>query len=617
MSNSEKNITFKDEAYIHNARLLLKQDKWFKDDKSRFVLFRGVNFASRSKFPPYLPIVPLGKNNISENELDDEIEKIGVHLDRLKHLGLNVVRLLISWKGLEPSPNPDVDKMLLSAGEKYLNLLKKVVDALYARNLFVILDFHQDIAHEVFGGDGFPDWALAIDNKNEIPKEPKVDNKKWAASYHLNKTVKNTLKSFWLNDLTNTQIGLKHFPVRYHLEKTIGLTAKFFRDVSMSSPASTNNENGHPAIIGIEPFNEPHPVGIDKVHFEYNLLKEYYLNVLSEIRKYDEKLFLFIEPRVDWSVFSSEEMNKMISSSSLSSSQSSPSSLGGVNLSRFDLRRFLKIGDMNLIRTPLDGDIDKRGLIDTPKEINSHLPLESDLPEMLRSRGVFAFHFYDTRALAYSMFKIPENISQYKYDWPDVFRQLMKGAAKRGLIPFITEFGGSHDSEQIREYMNLQFIQIESHLLNSTYWNYDLYHTAERKDNWNLENFSLLGPERVPRHTDVIARPYPMLSSAEPTFLSFDIDSKYAIIILDGTVVNAPTVIYIPFHLHYSPTFYVWATSNEIKWDKENQLLVWYPSRQGTKNQIIISIQPELNMKFIPKESKVLLEDTRFVGRFD
>ncbi len=54
-----------------------------------------------------------------------------VHLDRLKHLGLNIVRLLILWKGLEPSPNPDVDKKLLPEGEKYLNLIRKVIDALY------------------------------------------------------------------------------------------------------------------------------------------------------------------------------------------------------------------------------------------------------------------------------------------------------------------------------------------------------------------------------------------------------------------------------------------------------------------------------------------------------
>ena len=595
-----------EDIYLNNARLLFKQDKWFIDDKSRFVLFRGVNFASRSKFPPYLPIVPLNKNNISENELDEEIKKMDVHIDRLKHLGLNIVRLLILWKGLEPSPNPDIDKKLLPEGENYLNLMRKVIDALYSRNLFIILDFHQDIAHEIFGGDGFPDWALAIDNKDQIPQQPKTNNKIWAASYNLNKTVKNTLKSFWSNDLTNTRVGLKHFPVRSHLEKTIGLTAKFFRD-SSKSLSDLNDEDGHPAIIGIEPFNEPHPVGIDKVHFEADLLKQFYFNVLSEIRKYDNKLFLFMEPRVDWSVFSAEDINKSLSKSSSSR---------GFDLSRFDLRKFLKVGDMNFIRTPLDGDIDKRGLIDTPKDINSYLPLKSDLNESFRNRGVFAFHYYDVRALASSMLKIPKSIPQYKYDWPKVFRQLMEGATKRGLIPFITEFGGSHESEQIREYMNLLFIQIETNLLNSTYWNYDLYHTEQGKDNWNLEDFSLLGPNKMPRHIDVIARPYPMLSSAEPSFLSFDVDSKYAIIILDGKVVEAPTIIYVPFHLHYSPTFYVWATSNEIKWDMEEQLLIWHPSRERTKNQLIISIQPELNMKSMPVESKPLLEHTRFVNKF-
>ena len=606
MSTPKEIRTLHDDIYLNNARLLFKQDKWFKDDKLRFVLFRGVNFGSRSKFPPYLPIVPLNKNNISEDELDEEIKKMVVHIDRLKHLGLNIVRLLILWKGLEPSPNPDVDKKLLPEGEKYLNLIRKVIDALYSRNLFVILDFHQDIAHEIFGGDGFPDWALAIDNKDEIPQQPKTNNKIWAASYNLNKTVKNTLKSFWLNDLTNTRIGLKHFPVRTHLEKTVGLTAKFFRDSSNSS-LDSNDKHGHPAIIGIEPFNEPHPVGIDKVNFEADLLKQFYFNVLTEIRKYDSKLFLFMEPRVDWSVFSSEDINKSLSKSSSSR---------GFDLSRFDLRKFLKVGDMNFIRTPLDGDIDKRGLIDTPKDINSYLPLKSDLNESFTNRGVFAFHYYDVRALASSMLKIPKSISQYRYDWPKVFRQLMEGATKRGLIPFITEFGGSHESEQIREYMNLLFIQIESNLLNSTYWNYDLYHTEEGKDNWNLEDFSLLGPNRIPRHIDVVARPYPMLSSAEPSFLSFDIDSKYAIIILDGIVVDAPTIIYVPFHLHYSPTFYVWATSNEIKWEKEKQVLIWHPSKEREKNQLIISIKPEINMKSMPVESKPLLEHTRFVNKF-
>ena len=33
----------------------------------------------------------------------------------------------------------------------------------------MIIDFHQDIAHEVYGGDGFPDWALAIDEFHVKP----------------------------------------------------------------------------------------------------------------------------------------------------------------------------------------------------------------------------------------------------------------------------------------------------------------------------------------------------------------------------------------------------------------------------------------------------------------
>ena len=84
MSTPKEIRTLHDDIYLNNARLLFKQDKWFKDDKLRFVLFRGVNFGSRSKFPPYLPIVPLNKNNISEDELDEEIKKMVVHIESSK-----------------------------------------------------------------------------------------------------------------------------------------------------------------------------------------------------------------------------------------------------------------------------------------------------------------------------------------------------------------------------------------------------------------------------------------------------------------------------------------------------------------------------------------------------
>ena len=115
---------------------------------------------------------------------------------------------------------------------------------------------------------------------------------------------------------------------------------------------------------------------------------------------------------------------------------------------------------------------------------------------------------------------------------------------------------------------------------------------------------------------DVVTRPYPMRSSAKPYALFFDVDSKYAAIILKGKVVSEkPTVIFIPFDTHYSPEFTVWATaSNEIKWDKENQLLYWQPSENLGPNYLIIAkgrINP-LNMENLPKRIRDMTYDVNF-----
>jgi hypothetical protein len=84
-------------------------------------------------------------------------------------------------------------------------------------------------------------------------------------------------------------MDLKNYPVRTHLEKTIGQTVKFFKTI--------HGTDNHPAILGYSPFNEPHPVGFDKKLFEEKFLNEFYTNVLDEIKKVDNNTFIFIEPR--------------------------------------------------------------------------------------------------------------------------------------------------------------------------------------------------------------------------------------------------------------------------------------------------------------------------------
>ena len=52
-----------------------------------------------------------------------------------------------------------------------------------------------------------------------------------------------------------------------------------------------------------------------------------------------------------------------------------------------------------------------------------------------------------------------------------------------------------------------------------------------------------------------------MRSSAEPFLLFFDRKSNHATIMLKGQVCEAPTIIYIPYDIHYAPEFTVWVTA--------------------------------------------------------
>jgi hypothetical protein len=69
----------------------------------------------------------------------------------------------------------------------------------FTRRLFVILDFHQDIVHEIFGGDGFPDWALAVDELHLKPINRPIlyiQKRAWYLSYYISPLVKHI---FWLD----------------------------------------------------------------------------------------------------------------------------------------------------------------------------------------------------------------------------------------------------------------------------------------------------------------------------------------------------------------------------------------------------------------------------------
>jgi hypothetical protein len=566
-------------SFPGDARSLSKKENWFVDADGRYVLFRGINIGTQSKKRPfYLPI-----RLKSPGDFDAELRRISPCLDALQRLGFNVVRLSVIWKGLEPTMTGGLSK-------DYVEALSKFIDALYRRNLFVIVDFHQDIASEWYGGEGFPNWALAVDKEHPLPRSLPAPNSHWFFRYEnvwwpinlwldphwpwdpaLNDLVRNTERSFWSNRCDNAAFDLKEYPTQSALVHAIG---------NLAATWKTN-----PAVIGYDLFNEPNDVGFDRALFEKKYLTAYYTSCLREIREvaHDTNSFVFVEPRTDWDFY--------------------PTNASETGL--------YFVTDGSQIHCFL-GEDDPQSFL-YPGGTNGS------------ERAVFAFHLYDSWTSLWAGLGYGDNMANKQREWPGIFQATVSAGTDRNLIPFLTEFGAENswrrfptplekgfDTED-RAYLNLSLRQIETNLLNAALWDYNFYADDPEKggDQWNGEAFSLLTQTGTNswavRNADIIARPYPMRSSARPELLYFDARTKQAAIILSGKPVEAPTVIYVPHDIQYTNQFEVMATSPNLKWDDDKQLLYWKPNSALATNQIIIYPRGDFRPEALPAKSRELL----------
>ncbi|HUY86327.1 MAG TPA: cellulase family glycosylhydrolase, partial [Acidimicrobiales bacterium] len=208
---------------------------YLHDQLGRTVFLHGVNAVY--KFPPYELFPDKGKAwnfDYSDAEL-------------MAKLGFNVVRLGMTWSGLEPGTAPANDPAICSSGlpsdphqfnqtilDTYLQRLKQTVDELGRYHIYSLLDMHQDVYNEMFDGEGAPNWAVCTGNipVGEAPG-------RWSNNYAMG-AADAAYAHFWNNDVVGNLQG--------EFDRVWTAVASYFAN--------------DPWVVGYDPYNEPFSISL-------------------------------------------------------------------------------------------------------------------------------------------------------------------------------------------------------------------------------------------------------------------------------------------------------------------------------------------------------------------
>lgn len=194
-----------------------------RDEHDRIILMHGVNVSNFAK--------QSASNRAGLTwHTEDEYRLL------LKY-GFNAVRYLVFWEALEPQKS--------QFDTEYLRKVAEDITRITSAGLLVMVDMHQDIYTQAYGGDGFPIWTMKPEGGAFVAQ------KYWAANL-LQPAVKNCYKNFWADsDMQDRYIFALDMLVR-----TLQVI---------------------PGVIGFDIMNEPYPHDLWKFSkFEQTILTKFY-----------------------------------------------------------------------------------------------------------------------------------------------------------------------------------------------------------------------------------------------------------------------------------------------------------------------------------------------------
>jgi endoglycosylceramidase len=225
--------------------------RYITDAQGRALILHGINTSSSAKSAPdHMPWIE-----------ERHVEQV------TREFGMNFVRLLIFWDGIEPQRGVYDDA--------YLEAVRTRVRWFTSRGAYVMLDMHQDIYSEKVGGNGAPDWATVTSGMEYLSVN--FPGMPWWVK-NIDPAVIAAFVNFWRHD--------EHAYLQDHYIQAWVHVARAFRD--------------EPGVIGYDLMNEPHAgdlIRAARFTFEPTWLKGLYDRLIPALRAVDQEKWLFFEPQ--------------------------------------------------------------------------------------------------------------------------------------------------------------------------------------------------------------------------------------------------------------------------------------------------------------------------------
>ena len=599
--------------------------RYFVDESGRRRILRGVNLGGSSKVPAqpngatHLPGSLANPRDVSFVGRPFPLDEADEHFARLKHWGLDFLRLIVTWEALAHEGAGCID-------EAYLDYLDALLDKAREHDMLVFIDPHQDVWSRFSGGDGAPAWTFAaagldiehfVETGAALLHQTQPDDFPqliWASNYYRFASMTMFTLFFGGREFA-PQLQVDGQQIQDYLQG----------EYCVAYAALARRLRGLPHVLGFGSMNEPHPglIGVPDLRSHDHQLFQLGLmptpaQAMFLANGYAQDCLDFGMPLVDR--LPGQSKPRRVDPQGATVWREGCGDIwraqGIWDLDKDGQPRVLRPGHFargDFAQDYLKPFIERFAVAIHAEMPEAHIFIEAEPfappPKFDDSdKLVYAPHFYDGVTLFTRRFH-----PQINFDF-ETFRPILGEANirrhlrrqlgafrnyaedKLGAVPIVigevgipfdmnggSAFQSGYFSRQAQA-LDCSLRALDDHLYSYTLWNYTPDNSNQRGDQWNGEDLSIFSrdqqndasdPDSGGRGLAGFARPYARKVAGEPLAMRFDrARGVFTLSFRHDSAVTEPTELYVP-NSQFPDGYRVEVSDGEAQADVESQRLLY------------------------------------------